>query len=106
MLARECHGLGLFVRSLVGLERAAATRAFDRYLSETTFSATQIRFIQLIVEHLTAKGTMEVARLYESPFTDNAPQGPEMLFTDDQVDGIVSILDEVRNRALPDVTVA
>ena len=47
-----------------------------------------------------------MARLYESPFTDNAPQGPEMLFTDDQVDDIAGILDEVRSRALPDVTVA
>ncbi len=25
---------------------------------------------------------MEVARLYESPFTDTAPQGPEMIFTE------------------------
>lgn len=49
---------------------------------------------------------MEVARLYESPFTDNAPQGPDMIFTDRQVDDIVVILDDVRHRALPDVTVA
>jgi type I restriction enzyme, R subunit len=102
----EAHGLGLFVHSLVGLDREAATEAFDRYLSEMSFSTNQLRFVQLIVEHLTANGVMEVARLYESPFTDNAPQGPEMLFTEEQVDDIVSILDEVRAHALPDVTVA
>ena len=49
---------------------------------------------------------MEPARLYESPFTDHAPQGPDMIFTEDEVDGIVAILDEVRDHALPDVTVA
>ena len=102
----EAHGLGLFIRSLVGLDREAATAAFDRYLSESTYSANQIHFINLIVEHLTANGVMEVARLYESPFTDHAPHGPDMIFTDDQVDGIVAILDDVRHRALPDVTVA
>ena len=59
-----------------------------------------------IVDHLTANGVMEVARLYDSPFTDNAPQGPDMIFTDDQIDGIVAVLDEIRSRALPDVTVA
>lgn len=75
-------------------------------MSDTAFSAAQIRFIQLIIEHLTANGAMEVARLYESPFTDNAPQGPDMIFTDRQVDDIVVILDDVRHRALPDVTVA
>ena len=102
----ESHGLGLFVRSLVGLDREAATATFDRYLSNTSFSVDQIRFVQLIVEHLTANGVMEVARLYESPFTDSAPQGPDTVFTDEQVDEIVSILDDVRGRALPDVTVA
>jgi len=102
----ESHGLGLFVRSLVGLDREAANAAFDRYISNASFSANQLRFITLIIEHLTANGVMEVARLYESPFTDNAPQGPDMLFSDDQVDGIVAILGEVRGTALPDVTVA
>lgn len=102
----ETNRLGLFIRSLVGLDREAATAAFDRYLSESTFSANQIHFINLIVEHLTANGAMEVARLYVSPFTDHAPQGPDMIFTDDQIDGIVAILDDVRDRALPDATVA
>lgn len=58
------------------------------------------------MEHLTANGVMEVARLYESPFTDHAPQGPDTIFTDDQVDDIVTILDTVRQHALPDATVA
>ena len=49
---------------------------------------------------------MEVARLYESPFTDNAPQGPDMIFTEDQVNDLVAILGQVRDRALPDLTVA
>ena len=102
----ESHGLGLFVRSLVGLDREAATAAFDRYLSDTSFSANQLRFIQLIVEHLTANGVMQVARLYESPFTDHAPQGPDMIFTEDQVDGIVNILDQVRAHALANATAA
>ena len=78
----------------------------DRYLSDSTFSANQLRIVQLIVEHVTANGLVEVARLYESPFTDNAPQGPDMIFTEDQVGGIVGILDQVRNHALPDATVA
>jgi len=102
----ESHGLGLFVRSLVGPDRAAATEAFDDYLSDASFSANQLRFVQLIVEHLTANGMMEVARLYESPFTDHAPQGPDLIFSEGQVDGIVAILGQVRDRALPDVTVA
>ncbi|MGY1914404.1 DEAD/DEAH box helicase family protein [Blastococcus sp. SYSU DS0973] len=102
----ESHGLGLFIRSLVGLDREAATAAFDRYLSDGAYSSNQIRFVQLIVEHLTANGVMDVGRLYESPFTDSAPHGPDSIFTEDEVDGIVTVLHQVRERALPDVTVA
>ncbi|SEO59979.1 DEAD/DEAH box helicase family protein [Trujillonella endophytica] len=102
----ESRGLGLFIRTLVGLDREAAIAAFDRYLSDGAYSANQIRFVQLIVEHLTANGVMDVGRLYESPFTDSAPHGPDSIFTEDEVDGIVTVLHKVRDRALPDVTVA
>jgi type I restriction enzyme R subunit len=44
---------------------------------------------------------MEPARLYESPFTDLAATGPESMFTEDQVDNIVDILNTVRTNAQP-----
>lgn len=87
----EAHGLGPFVQSLVGLDREAATAAFGRYLSETSFSVNQLRFIQLIVEDLTVNGVVEAARLYESPYTDDASQGPKGIFTATEVDDIVAI---------------
>ncbi len=96
----EAHGLGLFIRSLVGLDRTAATDAFATYLRDALFTADQVDFVQLIIEHLTATGTMEVARLYESPFIDRAPRGPDQIFTDPQIGGIVVILDEIRQRAI------
>jgi type I restriction enzyme R subunit len=43
---------------------------------------------------------MEVARLYESPFTDRAPTGPDYLFTDPEVDAMILVLDDVRKHAL------
>ena len=102
----ESHGLGLFIRSLVGLDRAAATEAFSEFLTDTRFSAAEIRFIQMIVEHLTANGVMEARRLYEAPFTDYAPTGPDFLFQDEDVDRMIVILDGVRAHAAPQETVA
>lgn len=97
----ESHGLGLFIRSLVGLDREAALEAFARYLDGATFNANQLHFINLIVDELTANGVVEAARLYESPYIDYAATGPESMFTEADVDNIVDILNTVRANAAP-----
>ncbi|MBW3086472.1 hypothetical protein KEM60_02693 [Austwickia sp. TVS 96-490-7B] len=102
----EAQGLGLFIRSLVGLDRQAATEAFSEFLTDSRFSTVEIRFIQLIVEQLTANGVMEARRLYEAPFTDVAPTGPDLLFNDNDIDRIVFVLDQVRLHAAAEETVA
>lgn len=45
-----------------------------------TATPDQIEFIDLIVSELTQTGVMDARRLYESPFLDISPQGPEGLF--------------------------
>ena len=50
----ESQGLGLFVRSLVGLDREAAKEALAGFLAGKTLGANQIEFVNLIVDHLTA----------------------------------------------------
>ena len=81
-------------------------RHSSEFLARRTYTPTRSGFVQTVIEHLTANGVVEVARLYESPFTDHAPHGPDSLFSDDEVDGIVDILHTVREHALPDATVA
>jgi type I restriction enzyme R subunit len=56
--------------------------------------------VNMIVDYLTEHGVMDAALLYESPFTDITPQGPEELFTSPQVDELISLLEEVYGRAL------
>lgn len=43
---------------------------------------------------------MGAALLYESPFTDLSPRGPDGLFTSSQLDELVAVLDGVREAAL------
>ncbi|MGO1562225.1 MAG: DEAD/DEAH box helicase family protein [Actinomycetaceae bacterium] len=105
-VSEEAGGLGLFVRSLVGLEREAAVEAFSRFLDAGSYTADQIRFIGLIVDELSHNGVVPVSRLFESPFTDHAPTGPDYVFGDSDVDVIVDTLDEVRRRAVPEGSVA
>lgn len=96
---RSGSGLGLFVRSMVGLDREAAKHAFDGFLAGTTLAANQIQFVNLIIDYLTQSGWMHAAQLYDSPFTDFSPRGVEGVFGPDQVAQLVGVLDEIRTRA-------
>jgi type I restriction enzyme R subunit len=78
--AGETMASAFFVRSLVGLDRAAVQAAFGDFLSAGTASVAQIEFIEMVVEHLTDQGTLNPESLYEPPFTDVAPTGPDQLF--------------------------
>jgi type I restriction enzyme, R subunit len=96
--ARE-EGLGLVVRSLVGLDRVAAREAFDSFIEGRALTSTQYDFLDMIVDHLTARGIVDPALLYESPFTDVDPYGVAGVFGEHEVAEIVSILDRIRDRA-------
>ncbi|AXG14486.1 DEAD/DEAH box helicase family protein [Intrasporangium calvum] len=93
------HGLGLFIRSLVGLDREAAAEAFSQYLQDSKYTIDQVRFVNLIVEDLTANGHVEARRLFEPPYTDDAPQGVLSVFPEADAERIVAVLNEVRQHA-------
>jgi len=96
----EAHGLGLFIRALVGLDREAATQALNGFVVGKVLTANQLEFVSLIVVHLTERGVMDAALLYEPPFTNFAPQGPDALFTAAQVDELFGVLKQVEVNAM------
>ena len=99
-LKTETDGLGLFVRSLVGLELEAANAAMSKFLSDSSATKNQIAFVRMIVQQLTHDGAMIKRRLYESPFTDIAAAGPESLFAASKVIELIAAVEEVRRRAV------
>ncbi len=90
---------GLFIRSLVGLDRAAAKGAFAQFLDDKQYSKNQIEFVNLIVDYLTEHGVVEPGRVYDSPFTSVAPEGPEGLFGSADVSRIFEVIDEFTKAA-------
>ena len=98
LLARsEAPSLAHFVRALVGLDRAAAQAAFSEFLNDHSLSPPQIRFVELVIDQLTARGVMEASALYEAPFSGIHGGGPEELFSDKSnvIEGIFDKLEEV-----------
>jgi len=96
---REEGGLGLFIRSLVGLDREAAKQALGSFMEGRVLTANQIEFMNLVIDHLTERGVMDPRRLYESPFTDFDDEGVTGVFSMDDAKVIAKILRQIERRA-------
>tara|TARA_Y100001960_G_scaffold291361_1_gene332689 strand:- start:454 stop:843 length:390 start_codon:yes stop_codon:yes gene_type:complete len=97
----ESKGLGLFARSMVGLDSKAAAAALSEFIKGTTLTAKQINFIKLISDHLIEHGLVERKYFYDPPFTDIAPSGPSGIFKEEDLDQLLNALNIVRKTAMP-----
>ena len=92
-------GLGVLVRSLVGLDQQAAIKAFDGFLQSKGLKSEQQHFILMIIEELTRTGVMDPGRLFESPFVDIAPSGIQAHFGESGAEQVAAVLDRIRKSA-------
>lgn len=59
------------------------------FIAKKALSANRLEFINQVVNHLTAHGVMEPARLHASPFTDVTPSGPDGLFKAEELEELM-----------------
>lgn len=81
----QVQGFGVFLRSLVGLDRKAVQAQFAEFIADGK-SADQIEFVGMVIEHLTRNGVIDPGLLYESPFSDASPDGPDGVFESAEVE--------------------
>lgn len=94
----QYEGFGLFLRAMTGLDYEAVGTAFAGIRSGQMLTPQQDGYLELLIEVIAKNGTAKVSDLYESPFTLRA-RGPEDLFTDEQIDAIDAVMQEIRARA-------
>ncbi len=92
--------LGEFIRSIVGLELAAAQEAFAEFIQASTLRADQLTFINSIITYLTKNGTIDKDMLFEPPFTHVHDQGLLGVFDDAEATKVVKLIDRVNDNAL------
>ena len=92
--------LGVFIRSIVGLERNAAEEAFSGFLYIGNLSANQNKFISMIIDYLTVEGVISTKMLFESPFTQFHTEGIYGIFGEENTKLILGILDEINHNAI------
>jgi type I restriction enzyme R subunit len=92
-------------RGLVGLDADAVASAFTSFVhAHRKLSAQQLRFLQVLQNHIAQNGGIELERLYEPPFTDIHAESVDGIFkkTSD-VDDLLAIVSTFEaQRALPD----
>jgi type I restriction enzyme R subunit len=102
LVKSEAPSLPYFVRRLVGMDRAAAQKLFGSFLSDQRLTPQQIRFVELLIDQLTARGVMESSALYEPPFSDLNDGGPEAVFYDKEniVEDIFTTLEKTQPKVM------
>lgn len=69
----------------------------EEHIPTNTLAATQIQFVNLVVDYLATRGVLPAEALYEDPFTGIAPEGPDALFAETQVEETIEVLHLVRD---------
>ena len=92
--------LGTFIRSVVGLDVEASTKAFSSFLQKSALTADQTTFINQIISFLSSNGTIDKKMLFEPPFTNLNDQGLMGVFNDSEVSNVIKIVDSINDNAL------
>ncbi len=87
--------LGVFIRSIVGLDIQAANAAFSEFMQAGNLKADQMTFVKNIISFLEKNGTIEKRMLFEAPFTDINDQGLLGVFDDASATKIISIVNQI-----------
>jgi len=94
--------LGVFIRSIIGLDSNAARQAFSQLLGRANLRAEQISFIDQIIRHLTVNGAIDKRMLAEpgSTFTDLHQEGIFGLFPNEaDQDQLLSMVAGIQRNA-------
>jgi len=91
--------LGVLVRSVVGLSRNAAKKAFSDFLSRASLHPDQISFLNEVVEYLVKNGTMEPKLMFEAPFTHINTLGVAGVFDESGSRKVIELVRHVNENA-------
>ncbi|WP_242521804.1 DEAD/DEAH box helicase family protein [Motiliproteus sp. SC1-56] len=89
--------LDQLLRTLIGLDEKGVEAAFTAFVQQhhINLNSRQQRFIALLKNHLCKFGTINVAQLYDQPFTGVHSDGLDGVFTEPrQADALVALVEQ------------
>jgi type I restriction enzyme R subunit len=90
---RTANQLHETIRELIGMDPQAVEKHFTDFLHKhSTLTAQQVRFMNLLKNHISQHGTISVEKLYEPPFDSVSHEGVDGVFKPEDVDALVTVL--------------
>jgi type I restriction enzyme R subunit len=85
------------IRGIIGLDLEAVKNRFNAFVQKhTKLNSMQLRFLQMLQNHISKYGSIELERLYEEPFTVLSAEGVDGIFAEEQIDDLIEILGAFR----------
>jgi type I restriction enzyme, R subunit len=89
----QAGGLDRAIRGIIGMDAKAVDERFEAFIhAHPEISSHANKFLQLLQQHIAKFGSIEIAQLYEPPFTTLHSEGPDGLFEEPLVDELLDII--------------
>ncbi|KQT36555.1 DEAD/DEAH box helicase family protein [Methylophilus sp. Leaf414] len=92
--------LGVFIRSIVGLDANSAQEVFAEFIQAGNLKADQMTFVNNIISYLTKNGMIDNAMLFEPPFTNIHQDGLVGVFDEASAKKVIQLVSAVNDNAL------
>lgn len=90
---RTATQLDITIRELIGVDPDAVERHFKDFLhTHPQLTAKQVKFMNLLKNHIAKHGSIQIETLYEQPFTSVSHEGIDGVFDSSDVDELITVL--------------
>ena len=90
----QTQSLDEAIRSVIGMDADAVQSRFEKFVQDhPSLASHQIKFLDLLQNHLAKHGSIDIGQLYEPPFTSLHSEGPNGLFDDNLVSELLDIVE-------------
>jgi type I restriction enzyme R subunit len=90
----QAGGLDRAIRGIIGMNAFAVDQRFEAFVhTHPEISSHANKFLQLLQQHISKYGSIDIDQLYEPPFTTLHSGGPEGLFDESLVTELLDIID-------------
>jgi len=99
----QAGGLDQAIRGVIGMDAEAVHERFTAFVhAHPTLASHQIKFLDLLQNHIAKFGSIEIEQLYEPPFTTLHNDGPDGLFEQSLADELFEIIGSFQNGGEPE----